>query len=231
MQKILTALSLCVLSAAAMAEPAALLVYRVWEEGIDPYISRVIVTDDYVRLDEGSDDAGYSLFDRQQEILYNVSMEERAVMVMNPTDPLPEANAALLLQEQVTVDPKAPSIAGRQPKNVRLLANGETCSELVVIEGVMDDAVDALAELKLMLARFQAPAAPKQPLGMQTACDLASGIYAADRSLKFGLPIQERTAGRQQSLVDFSEDYDADASLFSLPADFERRPVLIPGAI
>ena len=48
-------------------------------------------------------------------------------------------------------------MAGSQPTHVRLLANGESCSELVVVKGAPGDAADALAaEMKLALGPVQA---------------------------------------------------------------------------
>ena len=231
MQKILISTVLLALSATAAATPAAMLVYQVWEVGADPYISRVMVTEDYVRLDEGSDAGGYTLFDRQQEILYNVHIGDRSVLVMNSDADLPEENPGLILQEEVKVDEAAPRVAGAQPTEVRLLANGELCSEMVVIQGVMEDALEGLRELKLSLARFQSSSPGATPLSMRTPCDLAANLYAADRPLNFGLPLQERSSGRSQSLVDFSPDYEADDALFQVPADFSRRSMWSPGAI
>lgn len=233
MQKILiTLVSLLGATTAAAAEPASLLIYRVVEPGIEPYISRMIVTDDHVRLDEGADGEAYTLFDRQQEIIYNVSPLDRTILVMQPARPLPDDNEALVLQEQVKADDAAPLVAGRQPKDVRLLANGEVCSELVVVEGVMDDAVEALSELKLVLARIQAASAEAQgPLSIQTPCELANNVYAADRSLRFGLPIVERAGSRMQSLVDFSTEYEADKAMFALPNAYSRRGMNAANAI
>ena len=90
MQKIFSTMILIGLSAGALGETASLLVYRVWEQGSDPYLSRVMVTPDYVRLDEGTDDGGYTLFDRQQEILYNVSPDDRSILVMDHSTPVPD---------------------------------------------------------------------------------------------------------------------------------------------
>lgn len=231
MQKILMTLLLLPFTVAASAQQASLLVYQVWEEGIDPYISRILVTPDYLRLDEGDASDGYTLFDRRQEIIYSVSLEERSVLVIDHTDMVPGDNAGLILQEQVTEDPDAPAVAGKRPKRVRLLANGELCAELTVIDGVMEDAVAALAEMKIALARVQAATLDATPLNMRNPCDLASNIYAPDRHLQFGLPVQERATGRSQSLVDFSDDFDAADALFEIPSDFGRRPMLTPAAI
>ncbi|MCB1816767.1 MAG: UDP-2,3-diacylglucosamine hydrolase [Chromatiaceae bacterium] len=228
MQKILMVV-LMVATSAAVAAPSSLLVYRVWEQGAEPYVSRVLVTADHVRLDEGSDTAGYTLFDRRQESIYNISVDDRSILVMDSAEPLPAAPDTLILQEQVEGDAEAPLVAGRRPKHVRLLANGELCGELVTIEGVMDEAVRGLAELKRVLARVQAATLSSMPLDMKTPCDLAANVYAADRPLRFGLPLQERATGRSQSLVDFSDSHDADAALFTLPEGFSRRPMFAPG--
>jgi len=231
MQKILTLMVMLTLSAGAVAGQAGLLVYQVWEEGIEPYISRVLVTEDYVRLDEGSDSGGYTLFDRQQEIIYNVQMEDRSILVLDAQEPVTDVGDTLILNEEVKPDDAAPKVAGAQPKEVRLFANGELCSEMVVVEGVMEDALEGLRELKLSLARIQAATLESMPLSMRTPCDLAANLYAADRPLNFGLPLQERSTGRSQSLVDFAPNHPADDALFELPADFSRRSMFAPNAI
>lgn len=228
MQKILTLTALLMWSAGAAAVQTGLLVYQVWEEGIEPYVSRVMVTEDYVRLDEGSDVAGFTLFDRQQEILYNVQVEDRTILVMNAELPVDEDSPGLILSEEVETDETAPRVAGVQPKQVRLFANGELCNEMVVIEGVMDDALEGLRELKVSLARIQAATLDATPLDMRTPCDLAANLYAPERALDFGLPLQERSTGRSQSLVDFSAGHEADESLFRLPAGFSRRSMFAP---
>ncbi|WP_078120662.1 hypothetical protein [Thiosocius teredinicola] len=223
MQKILITVSMLLAAVSAGAEQASLLVYQVWEKGSEPYISRVLVTPDYVRLDEGSGANGYTLFDRQQEILYNVSVDDQAILVMNPTADVPDKQPGLILQEEIKADEKAPAVAGQQPNNVRLLANGEECGHLVVIEGVMQDAIDGLSELKGVLARIQAATLQAMPLEMRTPCDMATNVYESDWTLRFGLPLHERSEGRSQSLVDFSDSFEVDAQTFELPANFSRR--------
>ena len=229
MQKILITIFLAASSAAVVADPVSLLVYRVWEQGAEPYLSRVMVTPGHVRLDEGSDAAGYTLFDRNNERIYNVSVDDRSILVLDSAQPLPALPDTLVLQEQVEADTAAPLVAGQRPSHVRLLANGELCGELVTIEGVMEEAVRGLAELKRVLARVQAATLSSMPLDMKTPCDLAGNVYAADRPLRFGLPLLERATGRSQSLVDFSDSHDADAALFTLPEGFKHRPMFAPG--
>ena len=96
-----------------------------------------MVTPGHVRLDEGSDAAGYTLFDRNNERICNVSVDDRSILVLDSAQPLP-ALPDTRSAGQVEADTAAPLVAGR-PNHVRLLANGELCGELVTIEGVMEE--------------------------------------------------------------------------------------------
>ena len=226
MQKILSAALLGLLSAItsgnAVAESAALLVYKVWEEGVDPYLTRILITEDHVRLDEGADQGDFTLFDRRQEIIYNVAMQDQSVLVIAPQLVEVPANPGLLLSEKDQVDEQAPKIAGVAPHNIELLANNEVCGQLVVVPGLMGDALEGLHEFKQVLARVQAATLAGRPEELQTPCDLASNIHAATRTVDFGLPIQERSEGRAQVLVDFAEEHEVDAGLFVIPEGFGR---------
>lgn len=222
MQKILIGALLALLSGGTLAQDSALLVYKVWEQGIDPYISRILVNDDFVRLDEGEDAGDFTLFDRSQEILYNVSHDNRSVLVINPQLVEVPDNPALILAERETVDEQAPQVAGIAPRNLELLANGEVCSRLVVVPGLMEEALEGLRDLKRVLARVQAATLVGRPEELQTPCDLATNVHAATRSLDHGLPINERSEGRAQMLLDFVEAQPADNSLFELPTEYDR---------
>jgi hypothetical protein len=229
MQKILKPLALTALlavagieSAAAAEQQAALLVYRAWEPGLAPYISRVLVTPRYVRMDEGDGGSQYTLYDRQQAVIYNVDDEERSILVIDPPEtrlPLPDD---LQLEQRVSLDKDAPAIAGRQPQRVILLANGDSCRELVAVPGLMEPAVAGLRDLQTTLGQVQAATLQVLPADMQTPCDLAENVYAPLRSLDFGLPIQEAGAGRGRALVDFSAAHAVSDSLFVLPAEYTR---------
>lgn len=222
MPKIITLLLGLLLSGAAQAEPAALLVYKVWERGVDPYISRILVTPGYVRLDEGDPDGSYSLFDRQQEIIYNVSWENQSVLVINPGVVEIKQNTSLLLSEKRTLDAKAPKIAGVAPVDMELMANGKTCAKITVAPGLMQAALDGLRELKQVLARVQAATLAGRPSELHTPCDLATNIHAPTRTLDYGLPVREQSTGRGQVLQDFSSDHQIDPVLFDLPEGYAR---------
>lgn len=228
MQKVLTALALGLgLTAAAQAEQqqAALLVYQVWEPGLDPYLSRVLVTPRFVRMDEGEGTEDYTLYDREQGIMYNVSREDRSALVMNPPATELQQPDSLKLSEKLEQDAAAPSIGGHAPQNLTLLANDKVCRHVVAVPGLMPKAVAGMRDFQTLLSRIQAATLYAMPADMQTPCDLAENVYAPLRRLDHGLPIQERSANHSRSLVDFEPEFAVDAALFTVPADYSRTPM------
>lgn len=219
---------ICLLVYLAAAEawagnPAGLLVYKVWEPGLEPYIGRILVTPAHVRMDEGMDHGDFTLFDRRQGVIRNVSVEDQSVLVMRAAGGLPEPAKKLELSEKTEMDPDAPRVAGKQPQRRWLYTNGEACRELVTIQGVMTDAVAGLAEFRRALAKIQFPTMPAE----SSLCEQSEFVYASDRSLGFGLPLRDSYLGKTQVLLDFDQEYDAAPELFLVPASY--REISMPG--
>lgn len=221
MQKVLTFL-LVLWAGQSLAQSAALLVYKVWEQGSDPYISRILVTADHVRLDEGESQGGFTLFDRKAGIIYNVSSADRNVLVMTPGDADPKKEQALILSETDRPDEKIPKVAGKVPHRVELLANGERCTTLTVVPGLMEPALEGLRDLRRVLARIEAVSMAAAPQKMQAACELAMLVQAPTRTLDHGLPLSEESEGRAQLLLDYEAQFEVDPSLFEVPKDYRR---------
>lgn len=230
MQKNLIALALGLsLSSVALAgqQNAALLVYQVAEPGVDPYISRILVTPKFVRLDEGEGAQDFTLYDRTERIMYNVSHEEHSALVLNPPVTTLTKPDSLLLEQQSDRDADAPKIAGRAPENITLLANGKVCRELVAVPGLMPEAMAGLREFHALLGRVQAATLSSMPVQMQTPCDLADNVYAPLRALDHGLPIQERSGSGQRALLDFAPAHPVDEAIFTIPAAYGQ--IMLPG--
>jgi hypothetical protein len=218
-------LSICI-SDIVIAESAGLLVYRVWEPGVEPYISRILVNKEFLRIDEGSDsDSGYTLFDRKKKTIINVSNEEETIFEISSDGKAPQVPDKLKLSHLLEEDKKAPKVAGQTPFRLTLLVNGEECRELTVVPGLMDEALEGLRELRVAVASIQ-----KSDLNtnspQSSACDLANHIYAPGRALEYGLPVLDSSKNKRQALVDFDPDYQADKSVFELPEAY--RTVLVP---
>jgi len=191
---------------------------------MDPYISRILVTSQYVRLDDGQDQGDFTLFQRNQGAIYNVSIEDETVLVFPVRRSLPQADPVLKLSEKLELDTQAPLVAGRQPRQLDLYSNGQLCRELIIIEGVMDAALAAVAEFRRALAKIQlATLSDETP----TVCEQSEFLYASDRSLKYGLPVTDSYIGKRQLLVDFKQRYTVAPELFLVPDSY--REISMPG--
>lgn len=210
----------------ASTVPADVLVYSVSEDGAEPYESRILVTPDFLRLDEGEDSAAFTLFDRRSRILYNLDPEDRLVVVIDPPTTLsPEPPIPLELGEETELDPGLPPVDGALPKHVRLLANGVVCVDVIAAPGLMDEAVTAIGDFHERLAHQHALAMEALPPELLDACDLAENVYAPRRTYDHGLPLHLWSQRFVRKLERFERAMAMDASLFSIPRDYRQVPL------
>ena len=204
---------------------ASLLVFHVVDPGAEPYLSRVLVTARFLRMDQGGEAGdGFVLLERGRGIIYSVLPDEGSILVLDPPREKPAAPLALELADEPTTQEGAPAIQGVSPKGLRLLANGRICREAVVLPGLMSEAVTALREYYAVLASQHAQTLGGQVSAGPDACDLATHVYAPARALEHGLPLRVwEPGGWSQQLVDFAANYLVDPGWFELPEGFERR--------
>ena len=197
------------------------------EQYVDPYPTRVIVSPEYVRFDDGDTAQDYVLFDRLKNIVYSVVHEEQTVMSVHHKPRKVESPIKLTLSEKALgVMKDAPSIAGEKPNHYQLLVNDKVCTDIVTVKGLLPAAVTALKDFSVLMASDSKVTLSSTPADMLSPCDLANDTFEPSRLYKFGFPVQ--TMGRRnyvRTLVDFDDKYKADKKLFELPKDFKRYSV------
>lgn len=214
----------CVTLPALAEQRAIMLLYQVTEPGLKPYPSRIIVTSDYMRMDDGEAQGDFLLFNRRSDIVYSVTHSDGTILEIHPRpvtvkSPLPLQMAAT----EVAADKGMPQVGGGLPHHYRLTVNGKLCYQVIAVQGLLDDAVQALRAYRKVLAGENARVLPHIPQDMSDPCDLALNTFAPDWQLKFGLPIREwNPQGKGQQLIDFNADYVAAPSLFVLPHGFRH---------
>lgn len=201
----------------------AMLLYNVIEPGVDPYQSRVIVTDDFIRLDENNDGNDFVLVDRKKQIVYSVSNDNDAILVVNRQPVDMPASMDFKLSVDKKQDASAPQIDGKDVVHYVFKVNGEACNDAMIAEGLLMNTTQALSEYRHILAGQHASTLKTVPADVRNACDMASHIFYPDRHLQYGLPVQESDySGYKRSLADFDDDWTANPKLFVLPAEFGR---------
>ena len=211
-------------SAAAAADSTAqLLVYRVIEPGGEPYISRLLSTPAFLRLDQGRDDTGFILLDRKAKVIYSVNGEDHSILVIDP--PLQERKtpSSLRLSSRRLEEAGMPQVAGKSPEYWQFLVDDRLCRSAIVVPGLLPLAKAAYAEYLDLLAYQQLVTQAAVPAQLQDPCDTAIHIYAPLAVLDKGLPLKEwHASGWRQELVDFRDEFAISSDSFELPADYRR---------
>ncbi len=203
-----------------------MLKYQESEPGVDPYVTRVLISPRFVRFDDDKDDSDYVLFDRKLRTIYSVGHDNRAILVVHDRRITEVSPVVLKPGIDTSIDKAAPRIGGHQTRRVRLLVNGKVCRRMYVVPGMLPEAVQALKEFRRVLAGKLAANISKTPVGLQDPCFLQDEVFTSQRKLQYGLPIQEwKNNDSTRLLVDYNEQYPVLDSLFTLPPGYRRYTV------
>lgn len=195
-----------------------------YEKYVEPYPTRLIVTDKFMRFDDGEGSTSFILFNRDSDTIYSVNDEDRTVMSMGLRKIDLEPPMKLELEEHnLGTLEDAPSIQGMEPLHFQFTANGDICYDVVAVKGLMPDVVDAMQAFTAVLANDSKVTFNNIPADLHNACDMSMSTFAAGRHFKHGFPIQEwSTNGDGRSLVDYDENYTPDPALFKLPEEYQH---------
>ncbi len=201
---------------------AAVLRFEEQEEGVEPYPLRMIVTRQFLRMDDGPDAKSYLLYDRAQQTIYNVNDDDRTVLIIERRDvqPSEQDRPALDVSDQDTSD--MPTMKAQKPVHKTLSAAGKRCYDVVAIPGLMPDVVAAMREYLLTLSSQQVENLDKTPPEMRDPCMLANLVYYPAEHLDYGFPLREWDyRGFVRELVDFGTE-KVDGRLFTVAPELRR---------
>lgn len=191
------------------------------EQGLDPYQTRVMLNDDFMRFDDGEGAADYLIFDRHKKIIYNVNSEQKTVMMLEEKDTQLEPPFALKHEvKTLQTANDAPSIAGITPVHYQYLTNDELCLDVISVDGLMPDALVALRDFQEILASDSKVTFGAIPADLHDPCEISLSTFAPVRHMQHGFPLQEWKPGYKRSLIDYNENYTIPAGSFDLPKDY-----------
>lgn len=210
-----------VLLACQQKPQSQLILFLENEEGIDPYQTRIMVTPDYMRFDDGGQSTTFLLIDRKKKVAYSVNHDMQTTMRVERQDvevaPPIELNFTV---KEVDDFKDAPKINNNQPKHRQLLTNDQVCLDVISVDGLMPEAVAALKEYHQLLAADSAITFNIMPADMHDPCTISMSTFAPTRHLEYGFPIQEWKPGYARSLETYDENYQVDPKLLKLPENY-----------
>lgn len=209
-------------TACAGAPRATLLEFSEQEGGGEPYATRMLVTDNYLRIDDGQGGDGFILLDRPARTIYSVSHPDKTVLVIVPRKI--ELAPPAVFEHAVERDHEPyPPVAGVPVRRYTLSTNQQRCVEVFAADGLLPGAVAALREYQDILAGEQAFTAARRPKELQQDCALADDVFVPARYLGFGFPVKQTNyTGKARDLIDFRTGVAAERGLFDLPAGYRR---------
>lgn len=214
-------------AAASDAVQATIVWYLEQEEGISPYRVRYIVTDDYLRMDEGRDDGAFTLFDRHLLQVYSVVPENRSVLQVDGSGEPPVVPPGLVLQVRQESDTQAPRIGGKAPLRIDLVADETVCHSAMVMADLLPPVQATLRAFYQALAVQQKRTLDNTPPEYQTPCFLARYVYASDFHWQRGMVLADWNAGGdRRELVDYELNVAVPESLFAVPPDYYLMPAV-----
>ncbi len=204
------------------ASKVAKIIFVEEEKGIDPYNVRLIVSDNFLRFDDGEFSSGYILYNRKTKIIYNVNDDDKTIMEIHPkrksvVSPIKLKNKDIKVATLID----APKIANNTPIKYDFYTNENLCLGIVSVENLLPMATKALQEFQQALADDSTYTLDNIPADMYDACALSMNTFSAARHLKYGFPIQAWTPkGYSRSLISFDEDFKDSDKLFLLPVQY-----------
>lgn len=186
------------------------------EPGIDPYPVRMIVTDSFMRIDEGNTEDNFLLFNRKDNSIHSVTHEDQTILrIARKSRPI-EVPESVDLGVKENVAAEMPKFAGQSPIHQTFTSDGKACYDVVGVQGYGEDAVSAMREYLLTLSGEQVRNLDKTPPEMRDDCMMANLIYAPVRHLEVGFPLREWDyKGYVRELVN-TESQEIDPELMNL---------------
>lgn len=192
------------------------------EADTEKYLSRMIVTPEYMRLDDGEGSVDFILFDRKKRVIYSTNSMDKHTLVIKWRK-LSLTMPAALKNRVETLKDSVPPIANIPVTHLRLYTNGKRCYDLFVAKSLLPKAVKAMIEFQQTLAVEQADFMRVTPLQTASDCDRVNNVFDPARYLKFGFPVRASDyLGRSRQMVNYQSGEKVDKKLFVLPKSFKQ---------
>lgn len=200
------------------AQPMIVLHYMDQDTGQAPYPTRILVTERYLRMDNGQDGDDFLLMDRKAMRMWNVTPDRKEILEIDRKPVRMAKPGRWDVHEKIAPAPAR----GKGVEQVTLYVNGVECSRITARAGIFPGVVAALKAYKETMAAVQADTFQSTPKDMRNDCDLALNVFEIDREFSHGLPLDENFQdGRSRRLESYREE-EARPGLFVLPKNFRR---------
>ncbi|MCW9048603.1 MAG: hypothetical protein OQK46_11035 [Gammaproteobacteria bacterium] len=191
------------------------------EQGSTSQTMRYIVNKNYLRIDNGQDDADFILFDVKQKVIHSINHEDRTILkIENKKWQTPKFDFSVNTQFEIMQD--APNISDKQVFSYLLKADDITCTQVSLIKDMFADDMQVFYQYQQVLSGQQVATLNNTPKELHTPCFLLDQIYHSGDYYKQGLPVQiSYSRGYEKFLKDYKES-KIDVKLFIKPDGYSE---------
>lgn len=182
---------------------------------------RLIITDNFLRIDDGKDSNDYVLFHRKNKIIYNVVEDDKSVMVIRPKLKSYDAIKSIkweINSQQSNAVMRSEKTSTNSVMHYEIRLDGKKCYNVVSIDNFLSDELNAIKEYRRSLANeLYSNFRPEEGERCYEAINILDPLH----HLQFGFPIREWSAyGYQRFLVNYNENIIFPESLFTVPKNY-----------
>jgi len=214
-----------------IACPAIAVWFNEQEPGTEVYKVRMIFDRAYLRIDDGVDESGFILLDRNKKQVYSVNHDDGTIIEIENASIVMKRPEPFVFTSKLLPATQKP-VAGNIVKRYQLHVNGKLCAEVAAAAGLLPDAVEALKQFHTFLAGEQAMVAAQMPKRLLQDCSLAENVFLPTAYLEYGFPVFHLSfSGRRRNLDKIDKQFSATPGLFELPVGYRRlRPAKLRSA-
>lgn len=190
--------------------------YDETEQGVGTQSMRYIVNNNYLRIDNGDDNADFILFDTKQKIIHSINHEDRTILkIENKQWQIPEFDFKVNIQQEIMH--AAPKISNKQVFSYIVKADDVACTQVSIIKGMYAEDMQVFYQYQQVLSGQQVATLKNTPKELHTPCFLIDQVYHSGKYYLQGLPVHiSYSRGYEKFLKDYKEG-EFDAQLFIKP--------------
>lgn len=195
--------------------------YQEVETGGEAVDVRYTVSDDFLRIDEGSLNDDFILFDRQKKTIYSVNQSDKTILYIESHDwQLESFSFSVNVKKTILKD--APKVSGQLVVDFKKMADLKTCQHVQLLSGVYKKEMQVFSEYLKVLSGQQVKNIMATPVEMRSPCFMLDQVYNTGEYYQLGLPIMEwHSRGYSKFLTNY-KNHSLGEQWFVLPADFKR---------
>ncbi|HED33553.1 MAG TPA: hypothetical protein ENJ08_04935 [Gammaproteobacteria bacterium] len=196
------------------------LYYDEVEEGLEAQHMRYLINDQFMRIDDGSEQADFILFDIRGKIIYSVNHDDQTILKIEYKKwQKPEFDFSQT--DDLKALPDAPEIHNKQVYSYQFKAGGQVCTQVFLIKNTWPQQMKTMYLYQQVLSGQQVATLKNTPVELHTPCFLVDQVYHAGDYYQMGMPVQiTYSRGYAKLLRDFKE-IKVDEALFELPKAYE----------